>query len=176
MPTEKFKTVEYRRDARQTFGRMSQTTLRVTGLEPVLERANAKNKAVLRNLIGDKVRFDGIVKECGNSTVAIWREVKKATGSTKIAEEAGAVPIIAMSLGNPNAYPDFPPNHTLMECMRESWAETNDRISCSYTESYGLPQLLEYLQRVNLSDPSSVNKDPAKFSDVKTIITVELNR
>lgn len=167
MPNERFRTPEYRKHASSTFGRMSQTTLRVTGLEPVLERANAANKAVLKSLIGKMVTYEDIIKQCGNNPEAIWREVKKAGGEKK----NGAVPIIGMSLGNPNAYEYFPPNHTLMESIRESMAEGNDRKSCSYTASYGLPELCSYLRGVNLSDPSSVNKDPHKFSDVRTLVT-----
>jgi len=45
------------------------------------------------------------------------------------------------------------------------------RTSCSYTASYGLPQLREYLKGVNLSDPTSVRKDLGKFDDVKVLIT-----
>ena len=167
MSAAKFRTPEYRKDARTTFGRMSQTTLRVTGLEPVLERANAANKAVLKSLIGNRVKYEDIIRQCGGNPEAIWREVKGAGGG----EKPGAIPVIGMSLGNPNAYEDFPPNHTLMQCIRESMAEENDRKSCSYTASYGLPELLGYLKGVNLSNPSSVNNDPAKFADVKAIVT-----
>ena len=67
MPNERFRTPEYRKHASSTFGRMSQTTLRVTGLEPVLERANAANKAVLKSLIGKMVTYEDIIKQCGNN-------------------------------------------------------------------------------------------------------------
>ena len=147
-----FRTPQYRKDASSTFGRMKDTTLRVTGLEPVFEQANARNKGVLKNLIKDRVKCEDILKKCGNNPEAIWKEVANAGG----AEEQNAVRIVGMSLGNPNVYPGFPPNPILMECMRESWAEKNDIRSCSYTASYGIPQLTEYLKSVNLSDPSSM--------------------
>ncbi|MBD3209950.1 aminotransferase class I/II-fold pyridoxal phosphate-dependent enzyme [Candidatus Micrarchaeota archaeon] len=162
-----FRTAEYRRDASRTFGRMSRTTLRVTGLETVFEQANAKNKGVLKHLIGDRIQYEDIIKGCGDNPEAIWKEVRERDGE----KQGQAVRVVGMSLGNPNAYPAFPPNPTLMGCIRESMAEENDRASCSYTASYGLPPLREYLRSVNLSDPSSVNKDPGKFKDVKVLVT-----
>jgi len=162
-----FRTPEYRKNAIDTFGRMASTTLRVTGLEHVFERANARNRAVLKNLIGDRLKYEGIIKKCGDNPEAIWREVKDAGGE----KDAQAVRVVGMSLGNPNAYPDFAPNPTLMQCMRESIAEENDRGSCSYTASYGLPELRDYLKGTNLSDPASVNKPPGKFENVKVLVT-----
>ncbi len=162
-----YRTAEYRRDASSTFGRMSRTTLRVTGLEQVLGKATARNKRALKDLLGDRARYDDIIRKSGGNPDAIWREVKRAGGE----KDKNAVKVLGMSLGNPNAYPDFPPNSTIMQCMRESMASENDRASCSYTASYGIPQLCEYLQSVNLSDPTSVNKDPGKFRDVKVLVT-----
>jgi aspartate/methionine/tyrosine aminotransferase len=162
-----FKTPEYRKDASRTFGRMSRTTLRVTGSEHVLEEANDRNKAFLKHKIGNRERYGEITKKCGDNSEAIWREVMEAGGEN----DPNVVRIVGMSLGNPNAYPDFPPNPTLMQHIRESMAEENDRSSCSYTASYGLPRLREYLKATNLSDPSSVNKDPGKFKDVKVLVT-----
>lgn len=167
MSKQLFRTNEYREGASRTFGRMSQTTLRVTGLETVFGKANALNKGVLKPLIGDRILFESIVKKCGDNPEAIWREVKKAGGENS----PNAVRVIGMSLGNPNVYPGYPPNPTLMQCMRESMAEENDRQSCSYTASYGIPELCDYLKGVNLSDPASVNKDPDKFRDVKVLVT-----
>jgi aspartate/methionine/tyrosine aminotransferase len=164
---QSFRTDEYKKAASRTFGRMSRTTLRVTGLEPVFEGANARNKSVLKDLIKDRIKYEGIVKSCGEDPWRIWSEVKDAGGEKK----PKAVRVVGMSLGNPNVYPGFPPNPTLMQCMRDAIAEENDRKSCSYTASYGMPELLEYLKSVNLSDPASVNKDPGKFRDVKVLVT-----
>ncbi|MBU0527886.1 aminotransferase class I/II-fold pyridoxal phosphate-dependent enzyme [Candidatus Micrarchaeota archaeon] len=162
-----FRTAEYRRDASRTFGRMSRTTLRVTGLEPVFEKVNAQNKVALRSVLGDLARVETILKTCGENPQVIWNEVKAAGGKN----HEKAVRMVGMSLGNPNAYPEFPPNPTLMECMRESMSASKDRASCSYTASYGIPQLGQYLKGVNLSDPASVRKDLRKFEEVKVLIT-----
>jgi len=168
MGERQFRTAEYRRDASRTFGRMSRTTLRVTGLEPVFGKANAQNEFALRSVLGDLARVETIVRNSGGNPQVMWNEVKKAGAK----DHEKAVRMIGMSLGNPNAYPDFPPNPTLMECMRKSMGAANDRASCSYTAtSYGIPQLMEYLKGANLSDPASVRKDSGKFQDVKVLIT-----
>lgn len=162
-----FRTPEYRRLATSTFGRMSRTTLRVTGLEAVFGQANARNKSVLKTKIGNRLKYEEAIRKCADNPEALWKRVKEAGGQ----DDPNAVRVVGMSLGNPNAYPDFPPNPTLMQFMRESMREENDRASCSYTASYGLPQLREYLKSTNLSDPSSVNKDPARFKDVRVMVT-----
>ncbi len=167
MRKQLFKTAEFRADASNTFAKMAGTTLRLTGQEHTIREANARNRAVIRELVKDRVKFADIMDECGDSPEAIWGAVKEAGGE----KHSKAVRIIGMGLGDPNAYPGFPPNETVLECIRESMRVENNRSSCRYLPSYGLSPLLTYLQRVNLSDPSSVHKDPAKFSEVKVLMT-----
>lgn len=161
-----FKTERFRTYADRTFGRMGQTTLRRTGLEDVLRKATESNLAMLEGKMS-AVEFRRF-KET-NGPEGVWGEVRRRgldNGRTK--------GVVGMSLGNPSAYSDYPPNNRVIECAGElCFAEdkTMLRRSAGYTHSFGYPPLLEKLERTNFSDPRSILRDSRKFDDVKVYIT-----
>jgi len=160
-----FQTERFRQHADRTYGRMSQTTLRRTGLEDVLRKATERNLAVLEKEM-KAVEFRELKNRYGPE--GIWKEVQKRGLADKNTKE-----IIVMSLGNPSAYTDYPPNKRVIECMAQlaSMDEETVRGSAGYTHSFGYPPLLEKLKRVNFSNPQSVHNDPDKFKDVKVYVT-----
>jgi len=162
---EHFKTERFRNHASRTYGRMGLTTLRRTGLEDVLRKATERNLAILENSMGaaEFRKFRGKYGPEG-----VWREVKKRGLAGN-----GSKEILGMSLGNPSAYSDYPPNRRVIDCKAQLAAEDEAivRESAGYTNSFGYPPLLERLKRMNFSNPRSAQNDPEKFKDVRVYVT-----
>ncbi|MEW6723131.1 MAG: pyridoxal phosphate-dependent aminotransferase [Candidatus Micrarchaeota archaeon] len=160
--SENFLTPRYRENADRTFGRMGLTTLRRTGLEKVLGEATRRNMALLEQ----KLAPSELSPLRESSPEAVWGAVKKS-GLAK-----QGVPIVGMSLGNPSAYEEFPPNSRLYESLAAICADpTLVRQSSGYTSSFGYPPLLDQLRRVNLADPRSIGKERSRFGDVRVYTT-----
>ncbi len=163
---EFFRTERFRTHAARTFGRMGQTTLRRTGLEKVLSEATRRNLSVLQNSM-ERTEFERFKAKAGPE--GTWREVKRRG----FANAEGAKEVLGMSLGNPSAYSDYPPNGRVIECLGELAIDVEAiiRESSGYTHSFGYPPLLEKLKRANFCNPKSVHNDSSKFRDVRVYVT-----
>ncbi|MFH0737737.1 MAG: pyridoxal phosphate-dependent aminotransferase [Candidatus Micrarchaeota archaeon] len=161
-----FKNPRYREHAKK-YEMMGHTTLRKTGLEGVLRIANARNLSVIEGRMSAREFRE--FKEENTSPEAIWGKVCEMG----LQNESGAKRVIGMSLGNPSAYPDFPPHMRPWECLEQirQSGEKSLREMAGYTSSFGYPPLLRKLKRFGFSDPESIHNDAERFEDVRVYTT-----
>jgi aspartate/methionine/tyrosine aminotransferase len=160
----RFKTERFMQHAERTYGRMELTTLRRTGLEPVLERATKKNLDALKGVMTAD-EFGSFKEFC--TPESAWNMVRSRGLASKGKQ------IVVMSLGDPSKYPDFAPNPDVIQALGKISfdQEAVVRMSAGYTHSFGFIPLLEKLKRANFFNPASVGNDPAKYKDVKVYVT-----